>query len=106
MSMKYQGNLKAELRSPKWEHRGPRQGLVFGFQIKNPRFAACARNRRLLLMEARTGSRSPASESSSHFILSAGCFFGDRPRSVSQQCDNMNLTRCEIFRGKVPPRET
>jgi hypothetical protein len=74
--------------------------------IENRRFVACAARARLLSICVRTARRAPVSESSSHFHLSAGCNSRDRFKSVSQKSDRNNLTRCEIFRGKVPPRKT
>jgi len=70
------------------------------------RFAACTAGVRLLSLYSRTARRAPASESGSQFHLSAGCHSRDRFQSVSQNTDKINLTRCEIFRGKVPPRQT
>jgi hypothetical protein len=70
------------------------------------RFAACTARARLLSLYSRTARRAPASESGSQFHLSAGCNSRDRFRPVSQQTNKLNLTRCEIFRGKVSPRQT
>jgi hypothetical protein len=74
--------------------------------IESRRFAACTRGARLLSIYLRTARRAPASESGSQFHLSAGCHSRDRFRSVSQKTNKINLMRCEIFRGKVPPRKT
>jgi hypothetical protein len=73
--------------------------------IENRRFAACAFGARLLSIHPRTARRAPVSKSGSQVHLSAGCFSRDRFKSVSQ-IQNKNLMRCEIFRGKVPPRKT
>jgi hypothetical protein len=74
--------------------------------IVTGRFAACTAGVRLLKIDSRTARRAPVSKSSSHFHLSAGCNSRDWFKSVSQKSDKINLTRCEIFRGKVPPRIT
>jgi hypothetical protein len=60
----------------------------------------------LLSVGLRTAWRAPVSKNGSPFLLSAGGEVRDRWPAVSQKTDNMNLTRCEIFRGKVPPRTT
>jgi hypothetical protein len=73
--------------------------------IQNRRFAACAAGARLLSLYSRTARRAPVSESGSQFHLSAGCISRDRVPSVSQNSKTY-LTRCEIFRGKIPPRKT
>jgi hypothetical protein len=73
---------------------------------ENQRFVACATGAGLLSIYLRTARRAPVSKSSLHFHLSAGCNFRDRFKSVSQKSDRQNLRRCEIFRGKVPPRTT
>jgi hypothetical protein len=73
--------------------------------IENRRFAACAKGARLLSIHLRTARRAPVSESGSQVHLSAGCIFRDRFMSVSQE-QSINLMRCVIFRGKVPPRKT
>jgi hypothetical protein len=74
--------------------------------IEDRRFAACTAGAQLLSIYPRTARRAPAGESGSHFHLSAGCHSRGRFQSVSQKSDKINLTRCEIFRGKVPPRKT
>jgi hypothetical protein len=74
--------------------------------IENRRFVACAAGSRLLLIDVRTARRVPVSESGSHLYLSAGCVSRGRFKSVSRKSDTQNLKRCEIFRGKVPPRIT
>jgi hypothetical protein len=74
--------------------------------LQEQRFAACTERSRLLLIDVRTARRAPVSESCSHFYLSAGCISRDRFKSVSQKNDNKNLKRCEIYRGKIPPRQT
>jgi hypothetical protein len=73
--------------------------------IADGRFAACATGPRLLSIVVRTARRAPVSESGFQFHLSAGCNDRDRFKSVSQNDINY-LKRCEIFRGKVPPRIT
>jgi hypothetical protein len=52
-----------------------------------------------------TARRAPGSESGFQFHLSAGCQFRDWQFRLPTN-SQMNLTRCEIFRGKVPPRTT
>jgi len=47
----------------------------------------------------------PVSKSVSPVHLSAGNYFHGEVSSGSQN-KNINLKRCEIFRGKVPPRQT
>jgi hypothetical protein len=74
--------------------------------IENRRFAACVAGARLLSIYVRAARRAPASKSGSPVHLSAGGIFRDRFPSVSQKHDQNNLMRCEIFRGKVPPRKT
>jgi hypothetical protein len=74
--------------------------------IENRRFAACAEGARLLSICVRAAGRASASESVSPAHLSAGGIFRDRFPSGSQKHDQNNLMRCEIFRGKVPPRRT
>jgi hypothetical protein len=73
--------------------------------IENRRFAACAEGARLLSIGMERQRRAPASESVSTFHLSAGCVARDRFKAVSKKT-KQNLMRCEIFRGKVPPRIT
>jgi hypothetical protein len=73
--------------------------------IAAARFAACANAARLLTISGRAAGRMPVSKSVSSVHLSAGRFFRGEP-SRSSQNNNINLTRCEIFRGKVPPRQT
>jgi hypothetical protein len=68
------------------------------------RFAACADGRRLLTISFGAAGRVPASKSVSTVRLSAGDFPCGQAPSGSR--NKMNLTRCEIFRGKVPPRQT
>jgi len=73
--------------------------------IEKPRFVACGKAARLLSISVRAAGRVPVSKSVSKVHLSAGRFFYGKLSSGSQN-NNMNLTRCEIFRGKVPPRQT
>jgi hypothetical protein len=73
--------------------------------VANPRFAACGKAARLLTISGRAAGRVPVSKSVSPVHLSAGRIFHGELSSGSQN-NNMNLTRCEIFRGKVPPRQT
>jgi len=74
--------------------------------IMNWRFAACMAGAWLLSIYLRTARRAPVSKSVSHFLLSAGGNFPQPgTKTVSQNTIN-DLTRCEIFRGKVPPRIT
>jgi hypothetical protein len=80
--------------------------MKFKKNIEHRRFAACAAGARLLSICVRTARRAPVSESSLPFYLSAGCHSRDWFKPVSQNSDTNNLTRCEIFRGKVPPRKT
>jgi hypothetical protein len=68
------------------------------------RFAACGKAARLLTISDRAAGRVPVSKSVSPVHLSAGRFFHGEASSGSQNI--VNLTRCEIFRGKVPPRQT
>jgi len=67
--------------------------------IANPRFAACESGARLLQICARAAGRRPVSKSVSPSHLSAGRNFHGE---VSSGLQKINLTRCEIFRGKVP----
>jgi hypothetical protein len=71
--------------------------------VARPRFAACAAGARLLSINARAARRAPASESVSPVQLSAGGFSRDGITHGPQ--NNINLTRCEIFRGKVSLRQ-
>jgi hypothetical protein len=73
--------------------------------VANPRFAACGKAARLLTISGRAAGRVPVSKSVSPVHLSAGNYFHGESSSGSQN-NSMNLTRCEIFRGKVPPRQT
>jgi hypothetical protein len=68
------------------------------------RFAACAAGAGLLSISVRAARRWPASKSISTVHLSAGGFLpnGGTPGLP----DKINLTRCEIFRGKIPRRNT
>ena len=77
----------------------------FGLRVENPRFVACADGARLVSIGLRTARRAPVSESGSLFHLSAGGDIRGLFRSVSEQSDKTNLTRCGIFRGKIPPRK-
>jgi len=70
-----------------------------------PRFVACVNVARLLKICVRAAGRVPVSKSVSPVHLSAGNYFHGESSSGSQN-NNINLTRCEIFRGKVPPRQT
>jgi len=73
--------------------------------LEKSRFVACEKAARLLKICVRAAGRVPVSKSVSPAHLSAGnCFHGES--SAGSQINNMNLTRCEIFRGKVPPRQT
>jgi len=73
--------------------------------IAKSRFAACEKPARLLTISVRAAGRAPVSKSVSPVHLSAGRFFHGESSSGSQN-NGLNLTRCEIFRGKVPPRQT
>jgi hypothetical protein len=73
--------------------------------IAAARFAACANAARLLTISGGAAGRMPVSKSVSSVHLSAGRLFHGESSSGSQN-NNINLTRCEIFRGKVPPRIT
>jgi hypothetical protein len=78
-----------------------------GLETRIPkRFDACVKGARLLSIHLRTAPRAPVSKSSLHFHLSAGSDIRGRVMSVPMESDKENLTRCEIFRGKVPPRKT
>jgi hypothetical protein len=72
--------------------------------IARTRFAACGKAARLLTISARAAGRMPVSKSVSPVHLSAGNYFHGEVSSGSR--NKINLTRCEIFRGKVPPRQT
>jgi hypothetical protein len=72
--------------------------------IARTRFAACGKAARLLTISARAAGRMPVSKSVSPVHLSAGNYFHGEVSSGSRS--KINLTRCEIFRGKVPPRQT
>jgi len=67
--------------------------------IEKPRFAACKNGARLLQVCARAAGRRPVSKSVSPSHLSAGRSFRG---GLSSGLQKINLTRCEIFRGKVP----
>jgi len=70
----------------------------------NPRFSDCGNASQLLTISVRAARRLPVSKSVSRVHLSAGrCFHG---KVLSGSRLNLNLKRCEIFRGKVPPRQT
>jgi hypothetical protein len=71
--------------------------------IAGGRFAACVDGARLLSICVRAAGRAPASESVSPVQLSAGGVFHDG--WTPGLPDKVNLTRCEIFRGKVPQRK-
>jgi hypothetical protein len=73
--------------------------------LRQTRFAACGKAARLLTISDRAAGRVPVSKSVSPVHLSAGHFFHGEWSSGSQN-KNVDLTRCEIFRGKVPPRQT
>jgi hypothetical protein len=73
--------------------------------IAKSRFAACEKAARLLTISVRAAGRVPVSKSVSPVHLSAGNHFHGEPLSAAQN-NGVNLTRCEIFRGKVPPRQT
>jgi hypothetical protein len=73
--------------------------------VANPRFVACGNGARLLTISGRAAGRVPVSKSVSPVHLSAGHYFHGELSSGSQN-KSVNLTRCEIFRGKVPPRQT
>jgi len=73
--------------------------------LEKSRFAACEKAARLLTICVRAAGRVPVSKSVSPVHLSAGNYFHGESSSGSQN-NNINLTRCEIFRGKVPPRQT
>jgi hypothetical protein len=73
--------------------------------LTNPRFAACGKAARLLTISGRAAGRVPVSKSVSPVHLSAGRWFHGELSSGSQN-SSINLTRSEIFRGKVPPRQT
>ena len=69
------------------------------------RFVACVNAARLLKICVRAAGRMPVSKSVSPVHLSAGNYFHGEVSSGYQN-RNVNLTRCEIFRGKVSPRQT
>jgi len=64
------------------------------------RFAACVRRVWLLSISPRAARRAPVSKSVSQFHSSAGRIFHEGLTSVP--LNMLDLTRCEIFRGKVP----
>jgi hypothetical protein len=76
-----------------------------GTNMENRRFAACAAGARLLSICVSTARRAPGSENRFQFHLTAGGSFRDRQNRLPKKRQK-NLTRCEIFRGKVPPRQT
>jgi len=73
--------------------------------LEKSRFVACETAARLLTISVRAAGRMPVSKSVLPVHLSAGRFFHGKLSSGSQN-NQINLTRCEIFRGKVPPRQT
>jgi hypothetical protein len=73
--------------------------------LANPRFAACGKAVRLLTISGRAAGRVPVSKSVSPVHLSAGRIVHGKLSSGSQK-GTVILTRCEIFRGKVSPRQT
>ncbi|HEY2329739.1 MAG TPA: hypothetical protein VGI63_07995 [Verrucomicrobiae bacterium] len=70
--------------------------------IASCRFAACADGVRLVKICVRAAGRAPASKSVSKVHLSAGGFHGGYTPGSRHK---INLTRCEIFRGKVSRRK-
>jgi len=72
--------------------------------VASPRFVACTTGARLLSIYGRAARRAPASESGSPVQLSAGGFSRDGFTPGLQ--NKFNLTRCGIFRGKIPLRQT
>jgi hypothetical protein len=72
--------------------------------LEKSRFVACGNGARLLTICGRAAGRMPVSKSVSPVHLSAGNFSYGGLSSGSK--NKINLTRCEIFRGKVPPRQT
>ncbi|HEX9046532.1 MAG TPA: hypothetical protein VF988_05850 [Verrucomicrobiae bacterium] len=69
------------------------------------RFAACMAGTPLLSIYPRTARRAPVSKIGFQFLLSAGGIFRGRPQPSPKRTFKY-LMRCEIFRGKVPPRQT
>jgi hypothetical protein len=67
--------------------------------IVKSRFATCMKRVWLLSISPRAARRAPASKSVSTVPSSAGVFSWKIHGRLPKQ---MNLTRCEIFRGKVP----
>jgi hypothetical protein len=72
--------------------------------IANVRFAACTTGARLLSIYPVKAGRVPTSGSVSTVQFFAGDFFRDG--FTPGPTNKVNLMRCEIFRGKVPPRQT
>jgi hypothetical protein len=66
------------------------------------RFVSCVRGAGLLMISSQVARRAMNGEGLS--IFSAGKRFTDDFKPVVT--DKNNLTRCEIFRGKVPQRKT
>ncbi|MEI7533911.1 MAG: hypothetical protein WCK57_06030 [Verrucomicrobiae bacterium] len=73
--------------------------------IEKSRFVACETASRLLKICVRAAGRVPVSKSGSPVHLSAG-YFVHGELSSSSPNNRINLKRCEIFRGKVPLRQT
>jgi hypothetical protein len=69
--------------------------------LEKSRFVACENAAWLLTICRRAAGRVPVSKSVSPSHLSAGNFFRGEPSSRLPN-RSQNLTRCEIFRGKVP----
>jgi len=64
------------------------------------RFVSCAKRVWLLSISPRAARRAPASKSVSKFHSSAGCF--SHEETTPGPHGEVNLMRCEIFRGKIP----
>jgi hypothetical protein len=70
--------------------------------IANKRFAACAAGLRLLNFLPEAARRATVGGLSRNFYFSAGCRFRD---DFTPPMSENNLTRHEIFRGKVSRRK-
>jgi hypothetical protein len=76
--------------------------------IAGKRFAACVRSLRLLNFFPEAARRATVGGLFLKFIFSAGCHFRDEftsPMMSASELAYFNLTRHEIFRGKVSRRK-
>jgi hypothetical protein len=72
--------------------------------LEKSRFVACEKAARLLTISVRAAGRAPVSKSVSPVHLSAGHFVHGELSGAP--CKKVIIQRCEIFRGKVPLRQT